>query len=204
MVIADRELKHAAEAAVQAQVGPEALDIAVSVNDGIVMLSGYVQSLRDKFDAEDVVKGLAGVVGMANDIQLIATCAGAVSDPQLARAAVSALRQELPGLWERVRPVVRRRIVTLEGHVELEAERAQAVACVRGLPGLEGIINLICVGTPAPGATAPAALSAGAAAEAPRQGAPQPLPCERRRLAETAPAEGRLLAAGASAAPVSA
>ena len=157
MFIPDHQLKMQAEAALQASSELNPLDVAVSVTAGVVALTGYVPRLRDKYRAEDIIKRLSGVLGMANAIEVTRRTA-ALSEPQLARAAVAALREALPDTWRCVQPVVRRRIVTLEGQVASEAERREAVLAVRALGGIEAIVNLIALAAiDSPAADAPSA-----------------------------------------------
>src|SRR5579875_726284 len=47
----------------------DATDIAVTVRDGVVTLAGYTRSYNDKLEAEAAAKRVAGVVGVANDIE---------------------------------------------------------------------------------------------------------------------------------------
>ena len=59
-------------------------DVAVKVNGGIVTLSGYVRRIPEKYRAEAVIKRLAGVVAVANDIEVRPPPGQAVTDPEIA------------------------------------------------------------------------------------------------------------------------
>ena len=48
----------------------DASDIAISVKNGVVTLTGFARSYTDKYEAEAAVKRVAGVVGVANDIEV--------------------------------------------------------------------------------------------------------------------------------------
>ena len=48
----------------------DSTDIAVSVKNGVVALTGFVHSYVDKYEAEAATKRVAGVVGVANDIEV--------------------------------------------------------------------------------------------------------------------------------------
>jgi hypothetical protein len=58
-------------------------DVAVAVRDSVVTLSGYVSSYWEKAAAENAVRRVYGVKGVANDLQvrLSLTC----TDPEIAR-----------------------------------------------------------------------------------------------------------------------
>jgi hypothetical protein len=58
---------------------------------------------------------------------------GVVSEPEIARTAVVAIKQALCVRWERVRPIVRRGAVTLEGTLEWNYQRDLAEGAVRNV-----------------------------------------------------------------------
>jgi hypothetical protein len=45
-------------------------DVAVSVKQGVVTLTGFVRSYLDKYEAEAAAKRVAGVTAVANDIEV--------------------------------------------------------------------------------------------------------------------------------------
>jgi osmotically-inducible protein OsmY len=115
----------------------------VKVNDGVVALAGSAASFAEKYRAEAAVKRVAGVTGVANDLEVCAPAGGVPADPELARAAVTALKVELPLAWQQVRPVVMKGHVTLEGTLEWHHERDRAEAAVRRLHGVLSVRNSI-------------------------------------------------------------
>jgi hypothetical protein len=48
----------------------DATDIAVSAHNGAVTLTGFVRSYTDKYEAESAAKRVAGVIAVANDIEV--------------------------------------------------------------------------------------------------------------------------------------
>jgi len=118
-------------------------DIAVTVKDGVVTLTGFVHSYLQKVRVEALVKNIDGVVGLANDLEVRVPEKDARPDPDIARAAVSAIRSQLPAIWERIRVVVRDGWVTLEGEVEQDSQRQRAEEAVRRQIGVRGVRNLI-------------------------------------------------------------
>src|SRR4051812_20140774 len=67
-------------------------DIAVAVRDGVVTLAGYVDSYADKWTAERVAGKVKGVKAVANDIEVKLASGSNRTDPDIARAAVDALK----------------------------------------------------------------------------------------------------------------
>ena len=140
----DADIKRDVEAELKWSPEVNETDIAVKVNGGEVTLTGYVHSFYEKFHAEAAIKRVKGVAAVANDIQ-VRQFAGAPTDPQIARAAVAALKVELPVTWEKIRPVVQQGRVTLEGAVEWQYQREAAEHAVRHLNGVISLLNLITV-----------------------------------------------------------
>ncbi|MGA7823367.1 MAG: BON domain-containing protein [Steroidobacteraceae bacterium] len=118
-------------------------DIATKVRDGIVMLTGYACSYFEKHQAELAVKRVAGVAAIVNDLQVRPAAGAAPTDPEIARAALAALKGELPELWQSIRPTVHEGRIFLEGHVQWQFQRQQAESAVRRVPGIMGVRNSI-------------------------------------------------------------
>jgi osmotically-inducible protein OsmY len=127
-------------------------DISVKVTHGIVSLSGFVRDFFHKYGAEDAVRRVAGVVAIANGIEVRREGGKDTADPQIARAALAAIRQALPSCWRQIRPIVRHGSVTLEGELERIEQRELAEAVIHGLRGVACVVNAI---TLKPGTQAP-------------------------------------------------
>jgi osmotically-inducible protein OsmY len=116
-------------------------DIAISVKNGVVTLAGFVPRYIDKYEAEKAAKRVAGVLAVANDIEIRLPAVDERPDPEIAREVVTALKNQLPFSHERIKAVVRNGWVTLEGDVEWQYQRLTAERAVRPLKGVKGIIN---------------------------------------------------------------
>jgi osmotically-inducible protein OsmY len=125
--------------------GLDSTDIGVSVKNGVVALSGFVHSYSDKYDAEKAVKRVAGVVGVANDIEVRLRSIDEVPDPEIARAAVAAIKTQLPISYEKIKVVAKNGWVTLEGAAEWQYQRQTAETAVRQVKGIKGVSNLITI-----------------------------------------------------------
>ena len=121
----------------------DATDIAVSVKNGVVTLAGFVHSYMQKYEAEADAKRVAGVVAVANDLEVRLPDFDERPDPDIAREAVDRIKSELPFAWDRTRVVVKSGWVTLEGEVEWNYQRGRAEAAVRRVRGLKGVTNSI-------------------------------------------------------------
>lgn len=121
----------------------DCVDIVTNVTGGAVTLFGFARTLHERHQAELSVKRVAGVSAVANDLAIRPNAAERVADPQIARAALQALKQELPATWEQVRLMVRDGRVVLEGLVTWHYVRTRAEEAVRRVPGILDIRNSI-------------------------------------------------------------
>lgn len=117
-------------------------EIAVIASDGVITLTGFVNSYGEKLGAEQAVKRVRGVRAVANDIQVKPR--DDRSDPDIAKDAVHAL-QSHANVPRAVTVVVRDGCVTLEGTVEWMHQRSAAESSVRHLKGVKGVSNAIVI-----------------------------------------------------------
>jgi osmotically-inducible protein OsmY len=139
----DSDIKRDVEEELQWDPEIDATDIAVSVKNGVVSLTGYSHSYADKVEAETITKRVAGVHGVANDIELRVSSFDERSDPEIARDAVAAIKSQLPTSWESIKVVVKAGSVSLEGEVEWNYSRELAESAVRRIRGAKSVTNMI-------------------------------------------------------------
>jgi osmotically-inducible protein OsmY len=139
----DQELQQEvlAELKWDAQIQPN--EIGVSVRDGVVTLTGWVDSYLKKWSAEEAAHKVAGVKAVANDIEI--KLATERTDPDIAEAAVHALEWDAFVPSDRVHVTVSKGWVTLKGEVEWQYQKEDAERVVRRLTGVKGVTNLITV-----------------------------------------------------------
>jgi osmotically-inducible protein OsmY len=118
-------------------------DIAVAVKDGVVTLTGFVRSYAQKWQAERDAKRVAGVVAVANDIEVRLPAIDQRPDPEIARDAVSALKTQLPYSADRIKVVLNNGWVTLEGELEWNYQKERAEEAARHIKGVKGVMNMI-------------------------------------------------------------
>jgi osmotically-inducible protein OsmY len=137
----DSDIERYVEAELRWSPDVDDTDIAVKVNDGEVTLSGFARSYMEKYQAEIAVRRIKGVTAVANDIEVKPLARAA--DPEIARAAVEALKEGLPLTWEQIEPTVQHGHVSLEGTVEWHYQRERAESAIRRLPGVLSVRNSI-------------------------------------------------------------
>jgi osmotically-inducible protein OsmY len=141
----DTDIKRDVESELRWAPEVDETDIAVKATNGVITLTGFVKSFMERHEAERAAKRVKGVEAVANDIEVRLASSSRLTDPELARNAVLALRAELPMSHERIKAVVRDGYITLEGSLEWGYQRDWAERAVRQLQGVLGVFNQITV-----------------------------------------------------------
>jgi osmotically-inducible protein OsmY len=124
-----------------AQVQPN--EIGVSVKDGVVTLTGWVDSYLKKWAAEDAAHRVGGVKAVANDIEV--KLFSERTDADIAEAAIRALQWDAAVPADKIQVTVSKGWITLKGEVEWQFQKQDAERVVRRLTGVTGVSNLITV-----------------------------------------------------------
>jgi osmotically-inducible protein OsmY len=139
----DSELRRDVLRALEWDPSIDARSIGVAAKNGVVTLTGYVPSYSDKWEAERIAKRVAGVTALANDIEV--KLSSERTDPDIAEAARSSLKSDSRVPADRVRVVVERGWITLEGTVDYYYQKSAAESDVRNLAGVRGVTNALAV-----------------------------------------------------------
>lgn len=116
-------------------------DIGVAVKDGVVALSGFVSSYREKDAAEMAAKRVHGVRGVANELEV--KLGDVYTDADIARDVVEDLKHHVFIPSNKIKVTVRNGWVTLEGMVPWRYQKNVAESSVKTLRGVVGITNRI-------------------------------------------------------------
>jgi len=122
-----------------------ASEIGVSVKNGVVTLSGYVNSFSKKYAAENAVKRVKGVQAVAEDIQVRLGFDGKRTDSEIAEMALNAIKWDTEVPDGDLRLKVENGWINLEGSVEWQFQKDAAVKAVRNIVGVKGVTNTISV-----------------------------------------------------------
>ncbi len=123
----------------------DAAQIGVSVNEGIVMLTGIVDSYTKKITAERATKKVSGVKAVAEDIQVGPSSIYNRTDAEIAEAVLNVLKWHTAVKEDKVKIKVEKGVVTLDGEVEWEYQKSAAKQAIENLTGIRMIYNLISV-----------------------------------------------------------
>lgn len=120
-----------------------AAEIGVIVKDGIVTLTGTVDSFTKKVEAETAAKNVAGVKAVAENIKIHFESSFAKNDTEIANEIVSAWRWNWNVPDNKLKVKVENGWITLEGDVEWNYEKEAARKSVEKLNGVVGVSNNI-------------------------------------------------------------
>jgi osmotically-inducible protein OsmY len=120
-------------------------EIGVAVKNGIVALTGWVDSYVKKWAAEEAAHRVRGVKAVVNDIEVRLPSSDERTDEDIAAAAVRALEWDALVPLDKIKVTVAHGWVTLEGEVEWHFQKEDAERVVRRLTGVKGVTNLITV-----------------------------------------------------------
>ena len=118
-------------------------EIGAEVSEGVVTLKGTVTNYAKKVAAQNAAHRVAGVLDVANDIEVRPEGEFVRSDRLLAHAVRHVLEWDAFVPYERIKSTVSDGWVTLEGDVDLWREREDAEKAVLRLQGVIGVINKI-------------------------------------------------------------
>lgn len=120
-------------------------EIGVSVKEGVVTLTGWVDSYVKRWAAEDAAHRVRGVKAVANDLDVRLLSSEQRTDADLAAAAVRALEWDALIPTDKVQVTVSKAWITLKGSVDWQYQRDEAERVVRRLTGVKGTTNLITI-----------------------------------------------------------
>jgi osmotically-inducible protein OsmY len=141
----DKEIQQAVLRELDYEPQVRSTEIGVAVKDGIITLSGNVESYTNRYHAERAAKRVAGVKAIANDLEVHLPSSSERTDEDIARAAVRALKGRNGVPRDRLKVTVSDGRITLEGDVDWQYQREAAAVAVRHLFGVRGVSNLITI-----------------------------------------------------------
>jgi len=120
-------------------------EIGVIVKDGIVTLTGWVDSYTKRWAAEDAAHRVKGVKAVANDIEVRLSTVDEKTDQDVAKAVVRALEWDAFIPIDKLDVTVSKGWVTLKGEIEWQYQKEDAERVARRIQGVKGVSNLIIV-----------------------------------------------------------
>jgi osmotically-inducible protein OsmY len=115
----------------------------VGVSEGVLTLTGFVDTYAEKLAAEKAIKRVRGVRGVAND--LVVRPFSQPTDTDIVKTALHALESDVRVPAAQIIVTVKDGIVTLDGEVEWAHQKDATEAALEHLLGVRGILNQITV-----------------------------------------------------------
>jgi osmotically-inducible protein OsmY len=120
-------------------------EIGVAVKEGVVTLTGWVDSYIKRWAAEESAQRVRGVRAVVNEIEVRLPSSSERTDEDIAKGALEALEWDALVPAEKIQVTVSKGWVTLRGEVEWQYQKEDAERVVRRLTGVKGVTNLITV-----------------------------------------------------------
>jgi osmotically-inducible protein OsmY len=137
----DSQLKQDVQAELEWDPAINATHVGVAVADGVVTLTGHLDSYAEKYAAERAAQRVEGVKAVAVELDVKLVAGHKRSDAEIGAAVESALRWNSLVPDDRVKVMVEQGWVTLSGELDWEYQREQALKAVRPLTGVLGVTN---------------------------------------------------------------
>lgn len=122
-----------------------ATNVGIMVGEGVVTLTGHLDSFAEKHAVEQAVRRVGGVRGIAMELDVKLPASDERSDSDIARAATESLRLNSLVPDGKVQVEVENGWVTLTGEVDWGYQFASAEQCIRPLAGVRGLFNEITI-----------------------------------------------------------
>src|ERR1700686_3515710 len=139
----DLELKKNVESELNYEPSINPAEIGVAVKNGIVTLTGHVQSYWEKVAAERAAARVDGVKAGVNELAVRLPYSSERTDEDIAQAALNSLKWSVLIPADRIKVKVSKGWVTLEGTVDWQFQKAAAEKAVRKLIGVKGVSDLV-------------------------------------------------------------
>lgn len=125
-------------------------EIGIAVKNGVVTLTGSVDSYAERYAVDRAVERVTGVKAYANELQVRVPGPHARTDTEIAHDVVDALTWDVEVPHERIRARVTNGWLTLEGDVEWRFQKEAAIQAVRNIAGVCGLTNMVRIVPPRP------------------------------------------------------
>ncbi|WP_343687156.1 BON domain-containing protein [Chryseobacterium gleum] len=120
-------------------------EIGVTAADGVVSLSGTVDSFAKKKQAENAARNVAGVKVLVENIQVKLPDSKAKTDIEIGAEIISAFTSNVIIPQDKIKVKVENGWVDLDGELPWDYQREITENAIQFLPGIKGIFNNITI-----------------------------------------------------------
>ena len=143
----NEELQKDVQDAIKWQPLLKAAEIGVTAKNGVVSLTGNVNSFTKKIEAEKAAKSVIGVRAVVEDIHVKFSTSLDKNDEDLAGEILSSMKWDWSVPNDKVQVKVENGWVTIDGSVEWNYQKEAARSCAANLIGVKGVTNNVTVKT---------------------------------------------------------
>lgn len=122
-----------------------AASIGVTAKDGVITLTGIVDSFRKKSEAEDAAKNVAGVKAVVEKIEIRLGIFGKRDDNEIAEEILNAFKWNWEVPMDKIKVKVEDGWVSLEGELQWNYQKNAAAKSLKNITGVKGIENNISI-----------------------------------------------------------
>lgn len=120
-----------------------AAEIGVTAKDGVVSLTGFVDSYAKKMEAENAAKKVIGVKALVENIEVKFPSTFTKTDAEVAKEVLTGLKDNWSVPDDKVKVKVENGWVTLDGDLHWNYQREAAKNAINYLSGVKGVTNNI-------------------------------------------------------------
>ncbi|MBW8827940.1 MAG: BON domain-containing protein [Burkholderiales bacterium] len=141
----DADLKRDVAAELAWDPAVKSTAIGVAAKDGVVTLTGHIDTFAEKHAASRAVRRVAGVKAIALELDVKIAPGHQRNDTEIAESAELALKWSTVVPLDSIRVTVDHGWITLQGDVEWDYQRRSVEQAIRPLMGVVGISNEVVV-----------------------------------------------------------
>jgi len=139
------ELQQDVQDAIKWQPLLNAAEFGVTAKDGVVSLTGVVDSYAKKTEAEDAAKNVAGVKALVEKIEVRYPSSYSKTNAEIATEVLAALKARWDVADDKVKVKVEAGWVTLTGELNWHYQKEAAEDAITSLTGVTGVTNNITI-----------------------------------------------------------
>jgi osmotically-inducible protein OsmY len=141
----NEELQKDVQHAIKWEPLMHAAEIGVTAKDGVITLTGVVDSYAKKIEAENAAKNVSGVKAVAESIEVNYGNSFKKNDTEIANEVLSAWKWNWEVPNSKIKVKVENGWITLDGEVEWNYQKEAAKSAVIHLAGVKGVFNNILI-----------------------------------------------------------
>jgi osmotically-inducible protein OsmY len=139
------ELQQDVQDAIKWQPLLNAAEIGVTAKDGVVSLTGVVDSYAKKTEAEDAAKNVAGVTALVEKIEVRYPSSYSKTNAEIAAEVLTALKARRDVPLDKIKVKVEAGWITLTGELIWNYQKEAAKDTIKYLTGVTGVTNNITI-----------------------------------------------------------